>query len=124
MCVLCVYVREKVQQEADPSLPVQAALPQPGMVGGGAGEDPRLTHNCDGGGLGQEPPAAAEEEAAPHEEAGSKAGELLEVKLETAEEAALGELNLPENVILSKGENGDEVCPGNRKGEVLHRGQR
>lgn len=65
--------------------------------------------------MGQEPPAAAEEEAAPHEKAGSEAGQLLEAKLETPEEAALGELQLPENVILSKGENGDEVCAGNRK---------
>lgn len=57
----------------------------------------------------------AGEEAAPHEKAGSEAGQLLEAKLETPEEAALGEPHLPENVVLPKGENGDEVCPGNRE---------
>lgn len=86
--------------------------PRSSAGAGGNGGGQILTHDSDGGGQRQEAPRATAEEATAHKEAGGKAHQLLEQELQATEAAALREMELLEDVILSEGVRRDEVRPG------------
>lgn len=70
-----------------------------------------LTHGGDGSGVGQEAAGAAGGEAAAVEQAGSEAHHLLEAPLDAPHPAALLKDHLAEEIVLAKGEGGDEEGP-------------
>lgn len=72
---------------------------------------PVLTHGGDGSGVGQEAAGAAGGEAAAVEQAGSEAHHLLEAPLDAPHPAALLKDHLAEEIVLAKGEGGDEEGP-------------
>lgn len=72
---------------------------------------PLLTHGGDGSGVGQQAAGAAGDEAAAVEEAGSEAHHLLEAPLDAPHPAALLKNHLAEQVVLPKGEGGDQEGP-------------
>lgn len=72
---LCVFVREKVQQKAGPSLPVQAALPQPG--GGGGEKIPGSPTTVMGEGWGRSPQQRLKKKLRPTKRQGAKPASCL-----------------------------------------------